>query len=59
MAKVLEFYNPYKDINNGKPVRTSNYVVKTLDTTRGKRKQAVGTVKGKKFYRFVAKDFRK
>lgn len=51
MAKILEFYNP-----QGSPIRTSNYVIRT---TTNDRRQAVASYKGKKLYRFVAKDFKK
>ena len=48
MAKVLEFYVP-----QGKPYRTSNYIVKTINTKKGKRKQAIANYKGRKLYKFV------
>lgn len=54
MVKRLEFYNP-----QGSPVTTSNYTLKTINTSKGKRKQAIATVKGKKLYRFVSMDFKK
>lgn len=54
MAKRLEFYNP-----QGEPVTTSNYTLRTINTSKGKRKQAVATHKGKKLYRFVSLDFKK
>lgn len=56
MAKRLEFYNP-----GGKPITTSNYIIRT---TLNGRKQAVATVKDKggefkTLYRFVSSDFKK
>ncbi len=59
MVKRLEFYNPYKNINNGKPIMTSNYIIRMISTKRGKRKQAIADYKGKKFYKFVSMDFKK
>jgi len=52
MAIMLEFYNP-----QGSPIKTTNYVVNTLNTSKGKRKQAVATHNEKKLYRFVSSDF--
>ena len=54
MAQVLEFY-----VAGGEPIRTSNYVLKTISTPKGKRKQAVATYKGRKLYKFVSMSFKK
>lgn len=55
MAKRLTFY-----VAQGKPITTSNYVLKIINTKRGKRKQAIATMKdGRKVYRFVTMDFKK
>lgn len=55
MAKRLQFY-----VAQGEPIMTSNYTVRTINTKRGKRKQAVAKLKnGKRAYRFVAMDFKK
>lgn len=55
MVKRLDFY-----VAQGNPITTSNYTLKTINTKKGKRKQAIATLKnGKKAYRFVSMDFKK
>ena len=54
MAKRLEFYVP-----QGQPIITSNYILKIINTSKGKRKQAITTYKGRKLYRFVSMNFKK
>ena len=54
MVKKLKFY-----VAQGKPITTSNYIIKTINTSKGKRKQAIAKVQGKTLYRFVAMDFKK
>jgi len=55
MAKRLEFY-----VAQGKPIKTSNYTLRIITTSKGKRKQAVAKLSnGKRVYRFVSMDFTK